>query len=133
MQIETTEAQAMENNNSRSPSKKSQKKKTVQGSQLHQNGVAAIDKLGGFQHYPTNRDHPLKNAYTWMRGKRVDDNVGQYWRIHDKLYDLTSFANTHPGGLYSAVWLLMYILYHYKYYMVIRDDRLTCTVYGKFF
>lgn len=104
--------------NSSSQPKRSQEK-TVQGSQSQKNEVVATEKLGGFQHYPTLRDHPLKNAYTWMSGKRVDDDVGKYWRIHNKLYDLTTFAHTHPGGMYSVVCLLMYILYHYQYYLVV--------------
>lgn len=44
--------------------------------------------------YPTNRDVILKSAERWMSAKRKDDNVGKnLWRVHDKLYDLTEFAN----------------------------------------
>ncbi|XP_037796553.1 cytochrome b5-related protein-like [Penaeus monodon] len=56
----------------------------------------------GFKRYPTNRDHPLKSALKWIKGKRDDDAVGPYWRIHDGLYDLTEFAERHPGG---KVWI----------------------------
>ncbi|KAK3852491.1 hypothetical protein Pcinc_040928 [Petrolisthes cinctipes] len=51
-----------------------------------------------FLHYPTLRDHPLKSAHTWIQGKRIDDDVGDYWRVYNKLYDLTHFADIHPGG-----------------------------------
>lgn len=30
--------------------------------------------------------------------KRHDDNLGPYWRVHNKLYDLTDFLPKHPGG-----------------------------------
>ncbi|KAK7051136.1 hypothetical protein SK128_015235 [Halocaridina rubra] len=52
----------------------------------------------GFRGYPTDRDHPLKSPMKWINGKRIDDDIGPYWRIHDKLYDVTKFINRHPGG-----------------------------------
>lgn len=39
-----------------------------------------------------------KTTAGWMEGKRIDDNIGPYWRVHNKLYDLTDFAQRHPGG-----------------------------------
>ena len=54
--------------------------------------------LGGFRVYPSLRDHPLKTATQWMNGRRIDDNIGDLWRVHDKLYDLTPFIKKHPGG-----------------------------------
>lgn len=30
--------------------------------------------------------------------KRHDDNLGPYWRVHNKLYDLSDFIQKHPGG-----------------------------------
>ena len=48
--------------------------------------------------YPSKRDVLHKSAATWTEGKRIDDGVGNYWRIHDKIYDLTNFINKHPGG-----------------------------------
>ncbi|KAK7067347.1 hypothetical protein SK128_010311 [Halocaridina rubra] len=53
---------------------------------------------GTFRGYPTNRDLPIKSYYTWIKGKRIDDDIGPYWRVHDKLYDLTDFVRLHPGG-----------------------------------
>ena len=48
---------------------------------------------------PTGRSATLKNAKQWLRFKRIDDKIDpKLWRIHDDLYDLTSFAKNHPGG-----------------------------------
>ena len=59
----------------------------------------------GFIKYPTNRDLPMfeKSPYKWLEGKRIDDALpddleGPYWRIGDKLYNLTEFIDKHPGG-----------------------------------
>ena len=62
-----------------------------------------IDKVNvampGFRvNYPSERDLPLKVPAGWFRGKRNDDAVGNLWRIHDKLYDLSHFMQDHPGG-----------------------------------
>ena len=56
------------------------------------------DRLDGFQKYPSLRDHPLKTASQWLRGKKLDDACQDLWRIHDKLYDLSDFIDSHPGG-----------------------------------
>lgn len=53
----------------------------------------------GFRKYPALRDVPfLKTAANWMAGRKLDDNYGPLWRVHDKLYDLSDFADRHPGG-----------------------------------
>ncbi|XP_047492197.1 cytochrome b5-related protein-like [Penaeus chinensis] len=57
----------------------------------------------GFRCYPSNRDAAEKSAASWMEGKRIDDDVGPYWRVHDKIYDLEKFIDKHPGG---KDWLL---------------------------
>lgn len=36
--------------------------------------------------------------FSWLAGKRIDDNAEGLWRVHDKLYDLTDFVQRHPGG-----------------------------------
>lgn len=36
--------------------------------------------------------------FSWFDGKRIDDNAEGLWRVHDKLYDLTEFIDSHPGG-----------------------------------
>lgn len=35
---------------------------------------------------------------SWLQGKHADDAAEGLWRIRDKLYDLTDFAQRHPGG-----------------------------------
>ncbi|CAL8094440.1 unnamed protein product [Orchesella dallaii] len=34
----------------------------------------------------------------WLQGKRELDDVGDYWRVYNKLYNLESFIQKHPGG-----------------------------------
>lgn len=48
--------------------------------------------------YPTFRDNFIRGTYSWLDGKRIDDDAEGLWRIHDGLYDLTSFVILHPGG-----------------------------------
>ena len=52
----------------------------------------------GFGKYPALRDVPLKTAASWIAGRKLDDDYGQLWRVHDKLYDLSDFVGRHPGG-----------------------------------
>ncbi|OXA47486.1 cytochrome b5-related protein [Folsomia candida] len=44
------------------------------------------------------RGKPFPNIFDWLEVKKRDDNVGPYWRVHDKLYDLDEFIAKHPGG-----------------------------------
>ncbi|RXG67353.1 cytochrome b5-related protein [Armadillidium vulgare] len=64
--------------------------------------IGGLDKdlvlTSGIRKYPTNRNSYLKNPDLWLQGKKEDDNVYPYWRLHDKLYDLTAFIKSHPGG-----------------------------------
>lgn len=39
-----------------------------------------------------------------MKSRQTDDNAEGLWRIHDKLYELSSFIDQHPGG---ADWIRM--------------------------
>lgn len=48
--------------------------------------------------YPTYRDDIINGCWKWLAGKREDDNAEGLWRVHDKLYDLTTFVEIHPGG-----------------------------------
>jgi hypothetical protein len=48
--------------------------------------------------YPAFRDDKFKNCQKWLQGKQIDDNAETLWRVHDKIYDLTSFIDRHPGG-----------------------------------
>ncbi|XP_050723879.1 cytochrome b5-related protein-like isoform X1 [Eriocheir sinensis] len=64
-----------------------------------QSGDSSI-KLTAYKKFPTN--YPHKTFQEWLSAKRIDDDVGPYWRVHDKLYDLTDFIDKHPGG---KMWL----------------------------
>lgn len=48
--------------------------------------------------YPSFRDEGFRDPIQWLTGKAIDDGAEGLWRIHDKLYDLTSFIKNHPGG-----------------------------------
>lgn len=50
------------------------------------------------------RDEDLLTGDLWLEGKRVDDGVGDLWRVHDRIYDLTPFIKNHPGG---QEWLIL--------------------------
>ena len=41
----------------------------------------------------------------WLQSKQLHDNAPpDLWRIHNKLYDLTSFVQYHPGGVQWIKW-----------------------------
>ncbi|GBP19624.1 Cytochrome b5-related protein [Eumeta japonica] len=48
--------------------------------------------------YPALRDVEPKTPQQWIEGKRQQDGAEGLWRVHDGLYDLTEFINSHPGG-----------------------------------
>jgi Cytochrome b5-like Heme/Steroid binding domain len=50
--------------------------------------------------YPSYRDHLVNGCWKWIEGKRKDDNADSFWRIQNRLYDLTKFVEKHPGGKY---------------------------------
>ncbi|KAH8326049.1 hypothetical protein KR067_013681 [Drosophila pandora] len=52
--------------------------------------------------YPSYRKYQPITGESWLKGKNADDEAEGLWRINDKLYDLTDFANRHPGG---AFWI----------------------------
>ncbi len=55
-------------------------------------------QYSGFRLYPSLRDENPKSASRWLQSRRLDDNIGNLWRVHDKLYDLEGFIEKHPGG-----------------------------------
>lgn len=60
--------------------------------------------------YPTYRNTPILKLHLWIKGKQKDDGAENLWRIHDGLYDLSSFISEHPGG---SMWLnLTKVIYH---------------------
>nr|CAD7453415.1 unnamed protein product [Timema tahoe] len=62
----------------------------------------AGSSLPGLWKYPTYRDSSLKSGLIWIKGKQEDDGAEGLWRIHDDLYELSSWMYRHPGG---AEWL----------------------------
>lgn len=48
--------------------------------------------------YPKYRNDFVNGSWKWLEGRRADDGALDYWRVHDKLYDLTNFIELHPGG-----------------------------------
>ncbi|XP_068219377.1 cytochrome b5-related protein-like isoform X2 [Palaemon carinicauda] len=65
-------------------------------SQTH-NGLITNVSSGKFKDRPACFDVGITTV-GWLKGKRIDDDIGPYWRVHNKLYDLTDFAKIHPGG-----------------------------------
>ncbi|XP_031331640.1 cytochrome b5-related protein-like isoform X2 [Photinus pyralis] len=43
-------------------------------------------------------DSFIKSADQWLEDKKRFDGAEGLWRVHDGLYDLTHFVETHPGG-----------------------------------
>jgi len=54
--------------------------------------------------YPTYRNYPIPGCWKYMEGRCMDDNAEGLWRVGDKLYDLTKFVDSHPGG---ASWITL--------------------------
>jgi Cytochrome b5-like Heme/Steroid binding domain len=48
--------------------------------------------------YPSNRDDIIRGCWKYIEGRRLDDEAEGLWRVHDKIYDLTTYINRHPGG-----------------------------------
>ena len=45
----------------------------------------------------------INSPEEWLANKRELDGIdSRLWRIHNKLYDLSSFAMRHPGG---TIWI----------------------------
>jgi len=44
------------------------------------------------------RETPPKSAELFLKDKQRDDGAEGLWRVHDGLYDLSSFVDNHPGG-----------------------------------
>lgn len=52
--------------------------------------------------YPVARNDLLKTSVGYLKGRSKQDGAEGLWRIRDGLYDLESFAKSHPGG---AEWI----------------------------
>lgn len=44
------------------------------------------------------RETPPKSGELFLKDKQRDDGAEGLWRVHDGLYDLSSFVDVHPGG-----------------------------------
>lgn len=53
---------------------------------------------GVVRNFPTNRYKQMGTVDDWIEGKQADDGAEGLWRIHDDLYDLTTWITKHPGG-----------------------------------
>ncbi|KAF5293576.1 hypothetical protein FQA39_LY03061 [Lamprigera yunnana] len=59
----------------------------------------SVNKSSNFREENSWAEYILsKTTYNWIRERRNADDTNGLWRIHDGLYDLTSFTNKHPGG-----------------------------------
>lgn len=43
-------------------------------------------------------DRYLTTVDDWLEKKKKEDGAEGLWRIHDNLYDLTTWMKKHPGG-----------------------------------
>ncbi|XP_075220337.1 cytochrome b5-related protein-like [Lycorma delicatula] len=48
--------------------------------------------------YPDWMDVNFRSSRWWIEQKKKDDGAEGLWRIHDGLYDLSSWIDKHPGG-----------------------------------
>lgn len=44
------------------------------------------------------KDVDRKGAENWLEIRRKEEGAEGLWRIHNKLYDLSSYIQAHPGG-----------------------------------
>jgi hypothetical protein len=54
--------------------------------------------LPGLWRSPTYRKANIRTPDLWLKGKQIDDNADGLWRVHDGLYDFSTFIDNHPGG-----------------------------------
>ncbi|CAL8110466.1 unnamed protein product [Orchesella dallaii] len=54
--------------------------------------------FAGISRYTGERGLVHPSIFDWLIVKRRDDNIGNLWRVHDKLYNLEDFIAKHPGG-----------------------------------
>lgn len=54
--------------------------------------------LPGLWRSPTYRKAHIRTPHLWLKGKQIDDNTDGLWRVHDGLYDFSTFIDKHPGG-----------------------------------
>jgi hypothetical protein len=60
--------------------------------------IPSHSSLPGLWRSPTYRRRDIRTPERWLEDKRVDDTTDGLWRVHDGLYDFTTFIHKHPGG-----------------------------------
>ena len=70
---------------------------------------------------PMLRETPPKSAELFLKDKQRDDGAEGLWRVHDGLYDLSSFVDNHPGG---SEWLRLTKVSLRLNLLQIKDTRL---------
>lgn len=58
----------------------------------------SFDKPSIYVKVPPSSQGSVKSAKGWLERKKNNDDAEGLWRVHDKLYDLISFVERHPGG-----------------------------------
>lgn len=69
----------------------------------------------GLKVHKSRGDHFHVSADTWLEEKGDNDGAEGLWRIHDDLYDFSSFVDRHPGG---SMWLKLTKVSIIKFYIV---------------
>jgi len=62
------------------------------------NSSPSESSIPGLWKSPTYRRKDIRTPDFWLEGKRIDDTTEGLWRVHDGLYDFSSFIHKHPGG-----------------------------------
>lgn len=59
--------------------------------------MSKTSTIPGLAYLPA-RENPSKTAADFLKARRKIDGAEELWRIGNKLYDLETFAKSHPGG-----------------------------------
>ena len=70
---------------------------------------------------PALRESPPKSAELFLEDKRRDDGAEGLWRVHDDIYDLSSFVQNHPGG---SEWLRLTKVQPFIIFHLIKDQHI---------
>jgi len=77
------------------------------------NSSLSESSIPGLWKSPTYRGKSIRTPDFWLEGKRIDDATEGLWRVHDGLYDFSTFIHRHPGGSdwlnYTKVWTEWYM------------------------
>lgn len=59
---------------------------------------ADIAYKGVLRTAPNDEERIFMSVDDWLEHKRNNEGAEGLWRVHNKLYDLTSWIKVHPGG-----------------------------------